>query len=194
MYMIYSVGNQINYLVCGIGNTRLLHGLRIIAKSIYQVFKPLRHTWARHSYCIWYLYRSGYRHNSGSYRYLYPFFPNLIQEIIKDIKFETFGCVAAIATSSIITELAKSKTLEEALNITKNDVIKALNGLPPIKVHCSLLSTDALFEAIYDYYTKHNSEKITNELEKRHQSILKSKEIIEEKYSDWVNEEEKQLE
>ncbi len=116
------------------------------------------------------------------------------EEIIKDIKFETFGCVAAIATSSIITELAKSKTLEEALNITKNDVIKALNGLPPIKVHCSLLSTDALFEAIYDYYTKHNSEKITNELEKRHQSILKSKEIIEEKYSDWVNEEEKQLE
>ena len=73
---------------------------------------------------------------------------------VADIKWETFGCAAAIGTSSIITELAKGKTLEEAEKITKQDVADALGGLPPIKMHCSVLSTDALKEAIEDYRGK----------------------------------------
>jgi nitrogen fixation NifU-like protein len=73
------------------------------------------------------------------------------KEIIEDIRFQTFGCAAAIATSSMITELAKGKTLDEAYNITKNDVADALDGLPPIKLHCSNLATDALRDAIDKY-------------------------------------------
>jgi len=76
------------------------------------------------------------------------------QEIIKDIKVKTFGCVAAIASSSVTTNLVKGKTLEEAEKITKDDVAKALNGLPPIKLHCSVLSIDALKAAIRDYRAK----------------------------------------
>ncbi len=71
-----------------------------------------------------------------------------------DVKFKTFGCGAAIATSSMITELAKGKTLEEALEITKKDVADALDGLPPIKMHCSNLAADALHAAIQDYLKK----------------------------------------
>ena len=70
---------------------------------------------------------------------------------IKDIKFKTFGCAAAIATSSMITELAKGKTIEEAEKITRDDVAEELDGLPPIKMHCSNLATDGLKEAIKDY-------------------------------------------
>ena len=70
---------------------------------------------------------------------------------IVDIKFKTFGCGAAIATSSMITELAKGKTLDEAMNITRGDVAEELGGLPPIKMHCSNLAADALHEAIKDY-------------------------------------------
>lgn len=73
---------------------------------------------------------------------------------IVDIKFETMGCAAAIATSSIITDLAKGKTIEEALKITKNDIVEELEGLPPVKVHCSLLAIDALHAAIQDYQEK----------------------------------------
>jgi len=76
------------------------------------------------------------------------------EEIIKDIKFETFGCVAAIATSSAITDLAKGKTLKQALDITKCKVADSLGGLPPIKVHCSVLAADALNEAIHNYLKK----------------------------------------
>jgi len=75
--------------------------------------------------------------------------------IITDIKFKTFGCGAAIATSSMITELAKGKTLEEAKKITRGDVAEALEGLPPVKMHCSNLAADALREAIKDYESKH---------------------------------------
>jgi len=106
------------------------------------------------------------------------------EEILSDIKFETFGCVAAIATSSIITTMAKGKSLEDALKISKDDIIKTLEGLPPIKVHCSLLSTDALFEAIYDYYTANHPELITEDMNKKHLEIKTNEEIIEEKYSD----------
>jgi len=73
---------------------------------------------------------------------------------INDIKFKTFGCVSAIATTSMLTELAKGKTLEEAKKITRDDVAKALDGLPPIKMHCSNLAADALKKAIEDYETK----------------------------------------
>jgi len=73
------------------------------------------------------------------------------KEIIEDIKFKTFGCAAAIATSSMITQLAKGKTLREAEKITRNDVADSLKGLPPIKMHCSNLAAEALKAAIKDY-------------------------------------------
>ena len=76
------------------------------------------------------------------------------KEIIEDISFQTFGCAAAIATSSMITELAKGKTLDEAYNISRSDVADALDGLPPIKLHCSNLATDALKDAITKYRNK----------------------------------------
>jgi len=73
---------------------------------------------------------------------------------IADIKFKTFGCGAAVATSSMVTELAKGKTLEEAMKITRADVAEHLGGLPPIKMHCSNLAADALHSAIDDYRKK----------------------------------------
>ena len=74
--------------------------------------------------------------------------------IIKDIKFKTFGCGAAIATSSVITEMVKGKTIEEALKITNKAVAEELGGLPPAKMHCSNLAADALHKAIEDYRNK----------------------------------------
>ena len=75
-------------------------------------------------------------------------------DIITDIKFKTFGCGAAIATSSMITDLARGKTLEEAKKISRQDVADSLDGLPPQKMHCSNLAADALREAIKDYEAK----------------------------------------
>jgi nitrogen fixation NifU-like protein len=75
-------------------------------------------------------------------------------EVITDITFKTFGCGAAIATSSMITELAKGKTLDEALKITRGDVAESLDGLPPVKMHCSNLAADGLKEAIANYRDK----------------------------------------
>lgn len=74
--------------------------------------------------------------------------------VLIDVKFKTFGCGAAIATSSMITELAKGKTLEEALTITRSDVAENLDGLPKIKMHCSNLASDGLRAAIKDYRKK----------------------------------------
>jgi nitrogen fixation NifU-like protein len=74
--------------------------------------------------------------------------------IIEDIKFKTFGCGAAIATSSMVTEMAMGKTIEEALKISRNDVADELEGLPPVKMHCSNLAADALKAAIDNYKKK----------------------------------------
>jgi nitrogen fixation NifU-like protein len=73
---------------------------------------------------------------------------------IEDIKFRTFGCGSAIAVSSMVTEMAKGKFLEEAMKITRKDVANELEGLPPQKMHCSNLGADALHEAIKDYWVK----------------------------------------
>mgnify|MGYP000213725832 CR=1 FL=1 len=112
------------------------------------------------------------------------------REIINDIKFETYGCVAAIATSSVITDLVKGKPLEEALEFDRKEIIKELGGLPPVKIHCSVLATDALYEAIYDYLKK-KKRKIPKKLLKAHQRIEKEKKEIEERYKEWIKLEEK---
>ncbi len=78
--------------------------------------------------------------------------------IIKDVKFKTFGCGAAIATSSIATEMIKGKSLEEALQLTNKAVIDALDGLPPAKIHCSVLAEEAVKAAIEDYMKKQGKE------------------------------------
>jgi len=75
-------------------------------------------------------------------------------DIIKDIKFQTMGCAAAIATSSMMTTLAKGKTIKEALKITNKEVAEKLEGLPPIKMHCSNLASETLHKAIEDYLKK----------------------------------------
>ncbi len=76
---------------------------------------------------------------------------------LTDVKFKTFGCAAAIATSSMITEIAKGKTIEEALEISRDDVAESLDGLPPAKLHCSNLAADGLHAAIEDYLNKSKS-------------------------------------
>jgi nitrogen fixation NifU-like protein len=78
--------------------------------------------------------------------------------IIRDVKFKTFGCGAAIATSSMATELVKGKSIEEALEVTNKTVMEALDGLPAVKVHCSLLAEEAIHAALWDYATKNNIE------------------------------------
>ncbi len=76
------------------------------------------------------------------------------EEIIKDAKVKTFGCIAAISTSSVLTEMIKGKTIKQAQRITKNELVKKLGGLPVQKIHCSVLAVDALDKAIKDYYKK----------------------------------------
>ena len=103
-------------------------------------------------------------------------------EVIKDIKFETYGCAAAIATSSVITDLTKGKTIKQALKIDPTDVVKSLGNLPIIKTHCSLLAVDALVEAIHDYLKKNNKE-IPGEIEEKHKILEKQREEIEKRYA-----------
>ena len=79
------------------------------------------------------------------------FYIKVENDVIVDVKFKTFGCGAAIAVSSIVSEMAKGKTIEEALKITREQVAEELGGLPPNKIHCSNLGTDALHKAIQDY-------------------------------------------
>ena len=75
-------------------------------------------------------------------------------EVIQEVTFKTFGCGAAIATSSMATELVKGKTIKEALALTNTAVMEALDGLPPVKVHCSVLAEEAIRAALADYYTR----------------------------------------
>lgn len=85
---------------------------------------------------------------------------------IEDAKFKTFGCGAAVATSSMVTELIKGKTIEEAMKISKDTVAEALDGLPPVKMHCSNLAADALHNAINSYLGKSSEEEPQVETEK----------------------------
>ena len=78
--------------------------------------------------------------------------------VIEDVKFKTFGCGAAIATSSMATEMVKGKTLKEALQLTNKAVAEALDGLPPVKMHCSLLAEQAIHAAVEDYLKNHPEE------------------------------------
>jgi nitrogen fixation NifU-like protein len=110
-------------------------------------------------------------------------------DIITNIKFETFGCVSAIATSSYVTELAKGKNLTDALAINKDEIVTGLGGLPSIKIHCSVLAVDALTEAIYDYYQK-TKQPISDKLEQQHLHIVKDRDLIEDRYKDWTDKEE----
>lgn len=79
---------------------------------------------------------------------------NIKNNQIVDIKFQTLGCAAAISSSDMLCEMAKGKTVDEALKITKEDLIKELEGLPPIKIHCSILAVDALHKALEEYKNK----------------------------------------
>ena len=80
--------------------------------------------------------------------------------VIEDVKFKTFGCGAAIATSSMATEMVKGKTIKEALQLTNKAVAEALDGLPPVKLHCSLLAEEAIHAAVEDYLKKHPEEAV----------------------------------
>ena len=88
-------------------------------------------------------------------------------DVIVDCKFKTYGCGAAIATSSMATELVKGKTIQEALALTNKAVMEALDGLPPVKVHCSVLAEEAIKASVADYYNKIGRE-IDFEIEKDH--------------------------
>ena len=79
-------------------------------------------------------------------------------QMIRDVKFKTFGCGAAVATSSMATELVKGKSIQEAMKVTNQVVMEALDGLPPVKVHCSLLAEEAIHAALWDYAQKHDIE------------------------------------
>lgn len=84
------------------------------------------------------------------------------KNIIKNIKFETLGCAAAIAVSSMLTDMAKGKSIEEALKITKNQIVEKLGGLPIPKIHCSMLGVEALHSAIEKYQIENRKQKIDN--------------------------------
>ncbi len=101
-------------------------------------------------------------------------------QIIRDVKFKTFGCGAAVATSSMATELVKGKHIQEAMEVTNKAVMEALDGLPPVKVHCSLLAEEAIHAALWDYATKHDI-KIEG-LQKPKSDIHEGEEDEEEEY------------
>jgi nitrogen fixation NifU-like protein len=151
--------------------------------KVYNLEVPASRSFTSEAFCL---------HNCGDVMWLYIKVGKNKKgrEIIKQIKFETFGCVAAVATSSVITDLAKGKTLEEAVKINREKIVKSLGGLPPIKIHCSVLAAGALAEAVYDYLKRQKRE-IPKDLQERHQRIEKEKREIEEKYKEWIKLEEK---
>ncbi len=107
------------------------------------------------------------------------------EEIIEDVKYETFGCVAAISTSSMVTDLAKGQKIQDAMKINKDSITDSLKGLPKVKFHCSVLAADALAESIYDYLFK-NKREIPEELQKRHERLENEKEALEKRYAKWI--------
>ncbi len=109
-------------------------------------------------------------------------------EVITDISWETFGCTAAIATSSMVSDIAKGKTLEAAIAITNREVAKELGGLPPVKMHCSALAADALNEAIYAYLTQAGQE-IPPVLVRRHERIAEEMATLERRYQAFADKE-----
>ena len=108
------------------------------------------------------------------------------RDIITDISWETFGCTAAIATSSMVSDLAKGKTVEDAIAVTNQDVASELGGLPPVKMHCSALAADALNEAIYTYLNQEGKE-IPEALQKRHAHIEKTVAALEKRYATFMD-------
>ena len=111
------------------------------------------------------------------------------RDIIKDVKFETYGCTIAIANTSLLSTMIKGKTLKEALKVTKEDLVKKFGNVPLIKIHCSLLAVDALAAAAYDYYKK-VGQPISPELEARHEQIEKSEKELEHRHGELLDLEE----
>jgi nitrogen fixation NifU-like protein len=103
------------------------------------------------------------------------------KDYIKDIKFKTFGCVAAIASSSALADLAKGKSLKDAIKISRADIIKKLGNLPPIKIHCSVLGEEALSEAIYNYLIK-NKKEIPSEILVKHKRVIEEEKAYNKKF------------
>ena len=108
------------------------------------------------------------------------------RDIITDISWETFGCTAAIATSSMVSDLAKGKTVEEAIAVTNQNLASELGGLPPVKMHCSALAADALNEAIYTYLSQEGKE-IPEALQERHARIEKEVAALEKRYAAFMD-------
>jgi nitrogen fixation protein NifU and related proteins len=111
---------------------------------------------------------------------------------IADVKFQTFGCVVALAVSSILTEMVKGKTIEQAMNLTNKDILDRAGKVPALKIHCSVLAADALKEAIYDYLLR-GGKKIPGSLQKDHERIAGNLHDVEEKHKDFAEFEEKML-
>jgi nitrogen fixation NifU-like protein len=114
------------------------------------------------------------------------------KEIISDVKFQTFGCVVALAVSSMLTTIVKNKSIEEAIKITNKEILEKSGPVPPIKVHCSVLAADALHEAIYDYLSK-SKKPIPEILLKEHERIKSTLEQVEETHKEFTKLEEKIL-
>jgi nitrogen fixation NifU-like protein len=111
---------------------------------------------------------------------------------ISDIKFQTFGCIVAISVSSMLTEIAKGKTIKEALKITNKDLLKKAGEVPLIKIHCSVLAADALKESIYNYLSK-SKKPIPEELQKEHERIQNTLKQVEKTHKEFTEFEEKIL-
>jgi len=150
--------------------------------KVYNLEVESSHSFTSEAFCV---------HNCGDIMYLYlKIGKNKSgKEMIKDVKFETFGCTVAIANTSLLTTMVKGKTLEEAAKITKEDLIKKFKQVPLIKIHCSLLAVDALSEAIYDYFSK-QGRPISPEIQAKHERIEKEEKEIEYKHKGLVELEE----
>lgn len=114
------------------------------------------------------------------------------KDVISDVKFQTFGCVVAVAVSSILTTLAKGKTVEDAAKLTNRSILEKAGKVPPIKVHCSLLAADALHEAIYDYLSK-SRKPIPDDLKREHEKIVSNLRHVEETHKEFAELEERIL-